>query len=236
MHVNITDERIAIASGIAKGMSRERCHDEGEVLGEAFLALVEAGLSGLSPEEAEARVRRECRNALRRQWRDENRVSFVARKGGIITAPDHSDLWEGIKALPPRQYRAIHLHFWEGLEYPEVATEMGCTEKAAQNLGCRALANLQKILSGKRGLSTSRLRTASEGKEISGYPPGYQERTNMLLTLSAVARVLGISEKMARTIAKDLPAVRVGKRNRYPASAVEAFAKTATPVPNIQAA
>src|ERR1035441_3534715 len=235
MHVNITDKRIAIASGIAKGMSRERCHDEGEVLGEAFLALVEAGLSGLSPEEAEARVRRECRNALRRQWRDENRVSFVARKGGA-TAPDHADLWEAIKALPPRQYRAIHLHFWEGLEYSEVATEMGCTEKAAQNLGCRALVNLQKILSGERGLLTSTLRTASEGEEISGYPPGYQGQTTMLLTLTAMARVLGVSEKMARTIAKDLPAVRVGKRNRYPASAVEAFAKTATPTAPVQAA
>src|ERR1035441_2962058 len=97
MHVNITDKRIAIAAGIAKGMSRERCHDEGEVIGEALLALVEAEVSGLSPEEAEAWVRRECRNALRRQWRDENRVSFVARKGGA-TAPDHADLWEGINA------------------------------------------------------------------------------------------------------------------------------------------
>jgi hypothetical protein len=58
----------------------------------------------------------------------------------------------------------------------------------------------------------------------------------MLLTLSAVARVLGVSEKMARTIAKDLPAVRCGKRNRYPASAVEAFAKTATPTAPVQAA
>ena len=49
-----------------------------------------------------------------------------------------------------------------------------------------------------------------------------------LLTLAALARKLGLSEKTARTIVKDLPAVRVGKRNRYPADAVAAFAATAT--------
>ena len=48
----------------------------------------------------------------------------------------------------------------------------------------------------------------------------------MLLTLAEMARRLGVSEKTARIIAKDLPAVRVGKRNRYPADAVAEFAKT----------
>jgi len=50
----------------------------------------------------------------------------------------------------------------------------------------------------------------------------------MLLTLAETARRLGVSEKTARAIAKDLPAVRVGKRYRYPADAVAAFANTAT--------
>jgi excisionase family DNA binding protein len=54
----------------------------------------------------------------------------------------------------------------------------------------------------------------------------------MLLTLAEVARRLGVSEKTARAIAKDLPAVRVGKRNRYPAEAVSEFVKSArTPQP-----
>lgn len=52
-----------------------------------------------------------------------------------------------------------------------------------------------------------------------------------LLTLAEMARRLGVSEKTARVIAKDLPAVRVGKRNRYPADAVAAFAKAATVEP-----
>jgi excisionase family DNA binding protein len=47
-----------------------------------------------------------------------------------------------------------------------------------------------------------------------------------LLTLAEVARRLGVSEKTASVIAKSLPAVRVGKRNRYPADAVAEFAKS----------
>lgn len=50
----------------------------------------------------------------------------------------------------------------------------------------------------------------------------------MLLTLAETARRLGVSEKTARQIVKDLPAVRVGKRYRYPADAVAAFANTPT--------
>ena len=55
--------------------------------------------------------------------------------------------------------------------------------------------------------------------------------TNMLLTLSGMARYLGISEKTARQVAKDLPSVRVGKRVRYPIDAVNSFAKPATIIP-----
>jgi excisionase family DNA binding protein len=55
-----------------------------------------------------------------------------------------------------------------------------------------------------------------------------------LLTLAEVARRLGVSEKTARVIAKGLPAVRVGKRLRYPADGVDAFAKAATVGPTGQ--
>jgi DNA-directed RNA polymerase specialized sigma24 family protein len=163
MQVDISDERMASVAGIARGMSRGRCADEGEVLGEAFLALVEADAAGLGPEKAEIQVRRKCRNALRRQWREESRTSSPGRD---IAEPDYTELREAIKSLPSRQCCAIELHFLEGLEYSEVAAEMSCTEKAAENLGCRALANLQKILSGKRGLLTSTLRKASEDGNI----------------------------------------------------------------------
>ena len=48
----------------------------------------------------------------------------------------------------------------------------------------------------------------------------------MLLTLAEMARRFGVSERTARLIAKDLPAVRVGKRNRYPAEALAEFGKS----------
>ena len=49
----------------------------------------------------------------------------------------------------------------------------------------------------------------------------------MLLTLSEVARRLGVSQKLARQIVKDenFPVVSVGKRLRYPADAVSRFAR-----------
>jgi excisionase family DNA binding protein len=53
----------------------------------------------------------------------------------------------------------------------------------------------------------------------------------MLLTLSAVARYLGISEKTARVVVKDLPAVRVGKRYRYSSEIVESLTKSVTARP-----
>ena len=48
----------------------------------------------------------------------------------------------------------------------------------------------------------------------------------MLLTLSEVARRLGVSQKLARQIAKDenFPVVSVGKRLRYPADVISRFA------------
>jgi len=49
-----------------------------------------------------------------------------------------------------------------------------------------------------------------------------------LLTLAELARRLGLSEKTARAVARELPAVRVGKRYRYPEDAVAAFARTPT--------
>jgi excisionase family DNA binding protein len=48
----------------------------------------------------------------------------------------------------------------------------------------------------------------------------------MLLTLAEVARRLGLSEKTAREVLRDLPSVRVGKRFRWNSDAVAEFAKS----------
>ena len=42
----------------------------------------------------------------------------------------------------------------------------------------------------------------------------------MLITLSEAARRIGVSDKTARSILKDLPMAQVGKRRRYSAAVV----------------
>jgi excisionase family DNA binding protein len=48
----------------------------------------------------------------------------------------------------------------------------------------------------------------------------------MLLTLTQVAGRLGVSEKTARMIARELPSVRVGKRSRYLSEEVEKYVRS----------
>ncbi len=223
--MNIPGERIDAVTRIAKGIGSGRFRDE--VMGEAYLALVEAEADGCSPAEVDRRVRVRCRNIMRRQWTAENRISYVAPKGDVVTT-DHTVLWEAIKGLPARQYRAVVLRFWGGLTFAEIGVEMNCSEKAAKGVVGRALGTVQNIFLGQRGFLPCCVRTDSEG-EVNSREFSPLLRTNdMLLTLAETARRLGISEKTAREIVRDFPAVKVGKRFRYPADAVAAFAQTPT--------
>jgi predicted DNA-binding protein (UPF0251 family) len=226
MPMDITDERIARAGRIAKAIGRGRFREE--VLGDAYLALVEAEANGMSPEEAERRVRDKCRNAVRRQWRYENRISFVAPKGASV-ATSHADLWEAIKVLPPRQYRAVVLYFWEGLSGSEIAVEMQCSRKAVENLIGRALSAIKNIFSDNRGFLPSSLRTAHRGK-IPALGIDHQShevirRVPMnLLSLTEVARRFGVCERTARQFKGQLPGeVRVGRRVKYTEEAITDF-------------
>ena len=165
----ITDARISSAEQIAKAIGRGRLRQD--VLGDAYLALVEAEAAGMSQDAAEKLVRRKCRTALRRQWGYENRTSLTAPREGIVTS-NNADLWEALNALPPRQHRAVFLHFWEGRTCSEIAQEMLCSEKAVQNLIGRAFATLKDILPDKRGFLPSPMRTVNESaiqiNDISG--------------------------------------------------------------------
>jgi len=53
---------------------------------------------------------------------------------------------EAMKALPPRQYRAVHLFFWGGYPQAEIAECMGTTTDAVQKLIARAQANMRLFL------------------------------------------------------------------------------------------
>lgn len=47
----------------------------------------------------------------------------------------------------------------------------------------------------------------------------------MLLTLAEAARRLGLSEKTARDVLREVPSVRVGKRFRWNSDAIAEFSK-----------
>jgi len=224
----ITDESISNAEKIAKAIGKGRFRKE--VVADAHLALVEAEAAGMSKDEAEKLIRTRCRTALRRQWGYENRISSTAPRGGVPTL-NHVDLWEALKALPPRQHRAVVLHFWEGLRCSEIAAEMLCSEKAAQNLIGRALATLKNILPEQRGFLPFSLRKVNESDiQISDFQRHYSEETQRsmpmkLLTLSEVAQRLSVSPQTIRRHFKgQLPGgVRVGRRIKYTEDAIADF-------------
>lgn len=153
--------------------------------------------------------------------------AVVHGKQNLRPENTHTDLWVAMSALPPQEFRAITLSFWGGRTLTEIGCELGVSFQRVSQIIHSAKKNIQSALENAKPRTITNTR-----EEISGNPPTYRGQTDMLYTIAAMARYLGVSEKMARKIAEDLPAVRVGKRNRYPASVVEAFAKTATLAPN----
>lgn len=65
--------------------------------------------------------------------------------------PDHGnrdnhrdrDLWQAIRALPPRQRAVIALRYYEDLTESEVAAIMGCSVGTVKSQGAKALAKLR---------------------------------------------------------------------------------------------
>jgi RNA polymerase sigma factor (sigma-70 family) len=135
----------------------------------------------------------------------------------------HPDIWEAMKALPEREYRAVTLSFWGGKTLLEIADELGVSFQRVAQIIEAAKKNMRLALENCGPHAITKV-----GEEIPVTFSTHQGQANMLLTLAEVSRRLGVSEKTGREIVKGFPAVRVGKRNRYPADAVAAFARTAT--------
>lgn len=80
------------------------------------------------------------------------------------TLPPH--IWKALKALPPRQYRALALAFWGGMTGAEIGAEMGISGTSARALIEKAKKNL------RRGAVISSSHTVTElGGESSGISP-----------------------------------------------------------------
>jgi RNA polymerase sigma factor (sigma-70 family) len=59
---------------------------------------------------------------------------------------DDGELWEAVRALPPRQRSAVVLRFVGDLPHREIASAIGCSEEAARRSLHEGLAKLRKAV------------------------------------------------------------------------------------------
>jgi len=69
------------------------------------------------------------------------RPTVQERTGGWET-----DLWEGLKSLPPKQRQCVAYHHLVGLPYAEIATIVGGTADAARRASADGIAALRRTL------------------------------------------------------------------------------------------
>ncbi|MGD0497508.1 MAG: sigma-70 family RNA polymerase sigma factor [Bryobacteraceae bacterium] len=135
-----------------------------ELMSVGYLAL--AALA-IVPEEALAVIvaRRAMIGAIRKnERRNRGRVDdpleLLMSSGGHRICPEraHLDLWEAMKALPARQYRAVMLTYWGGLSEAAVAVEMGISQPAVHYLLKKAQTNIRAgvIISDPQAITTMR--------------------------------------------------------------------------------
>jgi RNA polymerase sigma-70 factor (sigma-E family) len=98
-------------------------------------------------------VRRMVVNAHISRWRRTRRESPVPELLSADHQPDHADrygsgdaVWAVCRELPPRQRAAVVLRFYEDLDYPEIASLLGCSEVTVRSHVHRALAALRTRL------------------------------------------------------------------------------------------
>jgi RNA polymerase sigma-70 factor (sigma-E family) len=99
-------------------------------------------------------VRRMVVNAHISRWRRTRREAPVEVLPGAGEGADHAArvstadaVWAVCRDLPPRQRAAVVLRFYEDLDYPEIASLLGCSEVTVRSHVHRALAALRSRLS-----------------------------------------------------------------------------------------
>jgi DNA-directed RNA polymerase specialized sigma24 family protein len=99
---------------------------------------VEAWLVTIAHRKAIDHLRAESRRALP--------VGDLDRTAGPAGAPGgwESDLWDALKALPPRQRQTVAYHYLAGLPYADVARVLGGTPAAARRAAADGIAALRK--------------------------------------------------------------------------------------------
>jgi len=74
---------------------------------------------------------------------DRSDVGEPASADGLPGAWE-SDLWEALKALPPKQRQSVAYHYLAGLPYADVATVLGGSAAAARRAAADGIATLRR--------------------------------------------------------------------------------------------
>jgi RNA polymerase sigma-70 factor (sigma-E family) len=103
-------------------------------------------------------------------WRRQRRETLVldvpedaGRRGAGPTEPGARDvaLWDGVKALPPRQRTVIVLRYYEDMHETQIAVTMGCARGTVKSLASRALSTLRRDAAALGGEEIGVRRTAN---------------------------------------------------------------------------
>ena len=90
------------------------------------------------------------------QWRGRARRAVPVADPSELTEPANgasahgvpgtweTDLWDALKALPPKQRQSVAYHYLAGLPYAEVASVLGGTAAAARRAAADGIAGLRR--------------------------------------------------------------------------------------------
>jgi RNA polymerase sigma factor (sigma-70 family) len=124
-------------------------HDAGDAWSETFLAAMRAypELPGDANVEAwlVTIAHRKSVDIIRSRRRHAVPVEELPERPSSLGVPESrdQDLWETVKALPPKQRQAIAYHYLVGLPYSEVARILGGTADAARRAASDGMSRLR---------------------------------------------------------------------------------------------
>lgn len=135
---------------LARGITGDRMLAE-DLVQEAFARLATRFPDLRDPAAFGAYLRTTVTNLARSHFR---RLSlertYLEREAGTqMTTPDpesHSEVWDAVLRLPPRQRAAIALRYYEDLSVVQVADVLGCPAGTVKSLSSRGIAQLRRDL------------------------------------------------------------------------------------------
>ena len=87
-----------------------------------------------------------CRDRLRRKDSERRALEHRVQQMRRDAIPERDYLGSALSRLPPREFRVLHMRYFEGRTYEEIAEHMDLTFSKVDHLVRRARASLAKIM------------------------------------------------------------------------------------------